>query len=155
MSSVLGPSCSISTHNHAPALAYTGAELWMTHWHWDDTFVTSLHLYKVRLLSLSIPTRVHVLSLDICSGVHDGPERWCLTAADTKSRLRGCWQRTASTRGPWRGTHGADELVCGQNVGLLYPQNLVFLKSAVQIVWVPSWIQGIEMHTHRPSFVEV
>lgn len=36
-----------------------------------------------------MPPRVHILSLDICGEAHDGPKRWCLTAADTESRLRG------------------------------------------------------------------
>lgn len=55
-------------------------------WHTDTGIIHLSHLYiytksGFQQLSLFIPPRVHILSLDICSGVHDGPEHWCLTAA--------------------------------------------------------------------------
>lgn len=36
-----------------------------------------------------MPPRVHILSLDIYKEAYDGPERRCLTAAATESKLRG------------------------------------------------------------------
>lgn len=64
----------------------------------DTAMIHLSHLYvytksRFKGLSLFMPPRVHILSLDICGEAHDGPERWCLTAADTESRLCGHWHR--------------------------------------------------------------
>lgn len=74
-------------------------------WIMDDTLTlgwyichisTSIQSQAFARLSLFIPSRVHVLSLDICSGVHDGPERWCLTAATLNRDSAGAdWERPA------------------------------------------------------------
>ncbi len=50
-----------------------------------------------------MPPRVHILSLDIYREAYDGPKRWCLTAADTESRLHGHRQRQHL-----RAWHGAE-----------------------------------------------
>ena len=64
----------------------------------DTALIHLSHLYNYTKscfggLSLFMSPRVHILSLDICGGGHDGPERWCLTAADTESTLCGHWRR--------------------------------------------------------------
>lgn len=105
-----------NTHNHADTLPYTGAELWMTHWHWDDPFVTSLHLYKVRL-SAVVPLYTiwsfHFVTWHL-QGVHDGLERWCLTAATLNRDSVGADTEPAVPKGH-RAYNWADELVWGQN----------------------------------------
>ena len=80
------------THTHKKN-KYTSSELWMncvTLW-WYICHIYTKSFFKE--LSLFMPPRVHILSLDICGEAHDGPKRWCLTASDTESRLCRHWHR--------------------------------------------------------------
>lgn len=67
----------------------TSPELWMnsvTLW-WYICHIYTKSSFKG--LSLFMLPRVHILSLDIYREAYDGPKHWCLTAADTESRLHG------------------------------------------------------------------
>lgn len=78
---------SFDTHTHTNK--HTSTELWMnsvTLW-WYICHIYTKSSFKG--LSLFMLPRVHILSLDIYREAYDGPKHWCLTAADTESRLHG------------------------------------------------------------------
>ena len=96
-------------------------------WHTDTGMIHLSHLYiytksGFQRLSLFIPPRVHILSLDICSGVHDGPQRWCLTAATLNQDSVGADTERAAPEDHW-GCPSADEL--GAKCCLLDPKSSV------------------------------
>lgn len=73
-------------------------------WHTDTGMIHLSHLYiytksGFQRLSLFIPPRVHILSLDICSRVHDGPECWCPTAATLNQNSVGTDTERAAPEG--------------------------------------------------------
>lgn len=107
--------CLLSLAHHTLFLythKYTNTGLWMnpvTLWWCICHISTSIQSHAFKGLSLFMAPRVHILSLDICGETHDSPEHWCLTAADTESRLSGHRHRQH-----WRAWNGATSGLCFQ-----------------------------------------
>lgn len=94
---------SVFTHRQTQK-KHRSTELWInlvTLW-WYICQIYTKSFFK--RMSLLMPSRVHILPLDIYGEAYDGPKHWCLTAADTESRL--CGHRHRQHLRAWNGAEG-------------------------------------------------